>query len=836
MFKDLTQRAQKILTVLAQDEAKRFHAEELEPEHIILAIIREGAGVAYRAIKRLKIAPEEIQVFVEKNLSKQRGSFILGDVPLSSRSRRVLEYAAEEARHLDDEYIGTEHLMLGCARDGEGVFTRFLAQKGIDLEVLREAILEVKGSESVYNSSWGGKEEQEKRRGAFQSAAYRKNTPLLDEFSRDLTELARTGKLDPVIGRERELRRIVQILARRTKNNPVLIGDPGVGKTAIVEALAQRIVRGEVPEMLEGKRILVLDLAALVAGTKYRGEFEERLKRVMREIVSVKNVVLFIDELHTIIGAGGAEGAIDASNMLKPALSRGEIQCIGATTLDEYRKYIEKDAALERRFQPVYVREPTIEETIQILEGIKTRYEDFHNVTYTRKAVEAAVVLSARYITERHLPDKAIDLLDEAGSRTHVQVLNRPQEIEELEKKIDQLNSEKIMLVNTQNYERAAAVRDQVNRLKMELERLKTAWKLEIKRTQNIVDQEDIQEVVSDITGIPLVRIAQSESERLLHIEEELHRKVISQDEAIKVVASAIRRARTGLSSPNRPMGSFVFLGPTGVGKTLLAKTLAEYLFGDTSALIRLDMSDFMEKHNVSRLVGAPPGYVGYEEGGLLTEKVRHRPYSVILFDEIEKAHPDVFNILLQILEEGELQDNLGHRVSFRNAVLIMTSNAGAREITRESTVGFQTKEGILDFREIQASAMNELRRIFRPEFLNRIDEIVVFKSLSRADLERILGLLLEEVFQRVREQGMEIEITKRAREYLLDKGYDPRYGARPLRRTIQRELEDPLSMEILRQRFVPGSYILVTVRSGKLVFQQKQTKKPPEKVTVETR
>ncbi|MEM5948887.1 ATP-dependent Clp protease ATP-binding subunit [Spirochaetia bacterium 38H-sp] len=831
MFRDLTQRAQKVLTILAQDEAKRYHSDELEPEHVLLAIIREGSGKAYRALKKLRINPEELQIFIEKNMTKKReGGFILGDVPLSQRTRRVLEYAAEEARKMEDEYIGTEHILISCVREKGSITINFFAHAGVDLESIREAVSELKASESVYNGGWGEKSQEDSKKAAFSGAgAYRKNTPLLDEFSRDLSMLASQNKLDPVIGRERELRRIIQVLARRTKNNPVLIGEPGVGKTAIVEALAQRIVRGEVPEILEKKRILVLDLAALVAGTKYRGEFEERLKRVMKEITAVKNVILFIDELHTIIGAGGAEGAIDASNMLKPALSRGEVQCIGATTIDEYRKYIEKDAALERRFQPVYVKEPSVDESIRILEGIKSRYEDFHNVTYTKKALEAAAILSSRYITDRHLPDKAIDLLDEAGSRTHVQTLNRPKEIEEIDKRIDELTSEKIMLVNTQNYERAAAIRDQINQLKKEQERLRTAWKMEIKKTQNIVDQEDVQEVVSDITGIPLVRIAQTESEKLLHIEEELHRKVVSQDTAIKVIASAIRRARTGLSSPNRPMGSFVFLGPTGVGKTLLAKTLAEYLFGDTSALIRLDMSDFMEKHNVSRLVGAPPGYVGYEEGGVLTEKVRHRPYSVILFDEIEKAHPDVFNILLQILEEGELQDNLGHKVSFRNTVLIMTSNVGAREITRESAVGFQTQEGIIDFKDIQSSALNELRKLFRPEFLNRIDETVVFKSLSRDDLANILKILLEEVFSRVREQGMDIDISKKARDFLLDKGYDPKYGARPLRRTIQRELEDPLSLEILKRRFAPGSKIFVSTRGEKLIFSDKakEEKKP---------
>jgi len=831
MFKGLTQRAQKVLTVLAQDEAKRFHSDQLLPEHIVLALLKEGGGLGYKALEKVMIDPAKMQLEIEKAIPKKRGGFILGDVPPSPRGKKVLEDSAEEARNLGHEYIGTEHLLLACLREDDGETAKFLQQNNITIDTLREVISELSGTSASASGGQGAPRlPQQKRKSGQGSQTSKKTTPTLDEFARDLTQQARETKLDAVVGRQKEIDRVIQILARRTKNNPVLIGEPGVGKTAIVEGLAQKIVDNTAPEVLIGKRVLTLDLASLIAGTKYRGEFEERLKRVMKEIINAGNVVLFIDELHTIIGAGGAEGAIDASNMLKPALSRGEIQCIGATTLNEYKKYIEKDAALERRFQTIFVDEPAVEETIEILKGIRESYEEHHNVTYTPGALEVAALLSNRYVTDRYLPDKAIDLIDEAGSRKRIHNSVRPTELAELERQIEELNQEKLSLVNSQNYERAAAVRDQVRQLKTKVEELKNEWKVTLKTEQNVVDSDDIQHVLSDITGIPLARLAQSEQEKLLHIEKELHKKVIGQDQAIQAVSSAIRRSRTGLSSTARPMGSFIFLGPTGVGKSLLAKTLAEFLFGSEDALLRIDMSDFMEKHNVSRLVGAPPGYVGYDEGGLLTEKIRRKPYSVILLDEIEKAHPDVFNILLQVLEEGQLQDNLGHTVSFRNTVMIMTSNAGAREISRESMVGFQTAEGLMDYKEIKSSAMNELRRLFRPEFLNRVDETVVFHSLTEGEVRRILDILLAEVQKRLAEKEIVLEVTKNAKEHIIHGGFDVKFGARPLRRTIQKEIEDPLSMEVLRGRFGEGSHVVVTLRNGKISFRNKQSKKDKDK------
>ncbi len=829
MFKGLTQRAQRILTVLSQEEARRFHSDQLLPEHVILALLKDGEGIGYKALKSMNVDLNALQLEIEKAIPRKPSGFVLGDVPPSKRGKRILEESANEARALGHEYIGTEHLLLAAVAETGSVVALYLQNNSITIDTLRDVISDLSGGSPVRTREprqLPAVEDQRWKRPA-PNVPNKKMTPTLDEFSRDLTALAQKKALDPVVGREKEMARVIQILSRRTKNNPVLIGEPGVGKTAIVEALAQAITSDAVPSSLSGKRLMTLDLAALIAGTKYRGEFEERLKRVMKEITAVGNVILFIDELHTIIGAGGAEGAIDASNMLKPALSRGEIQCIGATTLAEYRKHIEKDAALERRFQPVIVGEPSVEQAVEILQGIADKYAQFHNVVYTPEAIEAAASLSHRYISDRSLPDKAIDLMDEAGSQKKIENNYRPVEVTQLEQQVEALVKEKNDLVSNQNYERAAAIRDEVRRLKQEVEEARQRWENQAEAQPRTVTVEDIQNILADVTGIPLNRIAQTEAEKLLQVESVLHQSVVGQEEAISAIASAIRRARTGLNSPRRPLGSFIFLGPTGVGKSLLAKTLADFLFGSTENLIRLDMSDFMEKHNVSRLVGAPPGYVGYEEGGLLTEKIRRKPYSVVLLDEIEKAHPDVFNLLLQILEEGELQDNLGHTVSFRNTILIMTSNAGARQITKSGGMGFQTQEGLLNYQEIKSSALNELKRLFRPEFINRVDEIVVFHALTSKEVEVIFDLLLGEVRERLLQRNLHLEMTPKAKAWLIQKGYDPLYGARPLRRVLQRELEDVLSTEILKGRLEAGDRIVVELRREKLALKIRKPTQP---------
>ncbi len=834
MFKGLTKRAQRLLTVSAQEEARRFHAGELAPEHVLLSLVGEAEGTGYKLLSTLKMDMRELALDLERAASGRKGGFLLGDAPLSRRLKSMLETAAEEARIMDGEYIGTEHLVIAAARESGSVFEQYLSRYGVFYEQLRVALklLSASGADEA-------RDNEEPRaaipgRAPAPAAAQRKPTggatPLLDEHSRDLTAWARDDRIDPVIGRTAETRRVVRILSRRSKNNPVLIGDPGVGKTAIVEGLALRMAKGDVPEGLLGKRLLVLDMASIVAGTKYRGEFEERLKRIMKEIAATGNVILFIDELHTIIGAGSAEGTIDASNMLKPALSRGELQCIGATTLDEYRKYFEKDAALERRFQTVLVEETTIEQSIDILNGIKERYERYHGVRYAQDAVEASVRLADRYVSDRFLPDKAIDVLDEAGARKKVESPSRGPGLDGIEAEIRRLTEEKLALVSTQNYERAAEVRDRVRQLKAELEALR-AKSAGASGDAFTVGVDDVRSVVSEMTGIPVQRIAEGESERLSSLEDELHRRVVGQDFAVRALASAVRRSRAGISDPRRPLGSFIFLGPTGVGKTLLAKALAESLFGSDEALIRIDMSDFMEKHNAARLVGAPPGYVGYDEGGMLTERVRRKPYSVVLFDEIEKAHPDVFNRLLQLLEEGELRDNLGHSVSFRNCVVIMTSNAGTRDLLRGSRLGFGAEARRFDYDAVKSSALAELKRLFNPEFINRVDEVVVFHPLDQEQVRTVLELELSHLRRRLAERGIALELDKKAVDRLVADGYDEAYGARPMRRLITKLIEDPLAATIVEGKCAPGATVRVKEKDGllfvKVVKQSRMTQQP---------
>ncbi|MEH7308332.1 ATP-dependent protease ATP-binding subunit ClpC [Neobacillus drentensis] len=803
MFGRFTERAQKVLA-LAQEEAIRLGHNNIGTEHILLGLTREGEGIAAKALYGLGLGSEKIQKEVENLIGK--GQEASQTIHYTPRAKKVIELSMDEARKLGHSYVGTEHILLGLIREGEGVAARVLNNLGVSLNKARQQVLQLLGS----NESGGH------QGGASASA----NTPTLDSLARDLTSIAREGSLDPVIGRGKEIQRVIEVLSRRTKNNPVLIGEPGVGKTAIAEGLAQQIVNNEVPEILRDKRVMTLDMGTVVAGTKYRGEFEDRLKKVMDEIRQAGNIILFIDELHTLIGAGGAEGAIDASNILKPSLARGELQCIGATTLDEYRKYIEKDAALERRFQPIRVDEPTMDESIQILEGLRDRYEAHHRVSITDEAIQAAVKLSDRYISDRFLPDKAIDLIDEAGSKVRLRSFTTPPNLKELEVKLEEVRKEKDSAVQSQEFEKAASLRDTEQRLREQLEETKKNWKEKQGKENNEVTVEDIASVVSSWTGVPVSKLAQTEMAKLLNLEEVLHSRVIGQEEAVKAVSKAVRRARAGLKDPKRPIGSFVFLGPTGVGKTELARALAEAMFGDEDAMIRIDMSEYMEKHSTSRLVGSPPGYVGYEEGGQLTEKVRRKPYSVVLLDEIEKAHPDVFNILLQVLEDGRLTDSKGRTVDFRNTVLIMTSNVGAEALKRNKYVGFNIQDGEQDYKDMKGKVMGELKKAFRPEFLNRIDEIIVFHALERKHLEEIVTLLSEQLVKRLKEQNISLELTIAAKEKISQEGYDPEYGARPLRRAIQKHIEDRLSEELLKGTLLTGQHAIIDVDNGEFIVR----------------
>ncbi|PRX39259.1 ATP-dependent Clp protease ATP-binding subunit ClpC [Planifilum fimeticola] len=801
MFGRFTERAHKVLA-LAQEEAVRLGHSNIGTEHILLGLVREGEGIAAKALIGLGLGLEKIQKEVESLIGRGQGQPI--NIAYTPRAKKVIELSMDEARKLGHTYVGTEHILLGLIREGEGVAARVLNNLGVSLNKARQQVLQLLGSSETVSSHQGS------------SAA---NTPTLDSLARDLTAAAREGKLDPVIGRSKEIERVIQVLSRRTKNNPVLIGEPGVGKTAIAEGLAQRIVDGEIPETLRGKRVMTLDMGTVVAGTKYRGEFEDRLKKIMDEIRQAGNIILFIDELHTLIGAGGAEGAIDASNILKPALARGELQCVGATTLDEYRKYIEKDAALERRFQPIVVDEPSPEEAILILEGLRDRYEAHHRVKITDEAITQAVRLSDRYITDRYLPDKAIDLIDEAASKVRLRSYTVPPELKELEQKLEAVKKEKDAAVQSQEFEKAASLRDREQKLREELEATRNRWKEDQGKTDSEVTAEDIAEVVASWTGIPVSKMAEEESERLLKMEEILHERVIGQEEAVKAVSRAIRRARAGLKDPKRPIGSFIFLGPTGVGKTELARALAEALFGDEDAMIRIDMSEYMEKHSTARLVGAPPGYVGYDEGGQLTEKVRRKPYSVVLFDEVEKAHPEVFNVLLQVLEDGRLTDGKGRTVDFRNTVIIMTSNVGADMIRKNTRLGFTAGEDT-GYEAMKENVMQELKRTFRPEFLNRIDDVIVFHSLEEVHLREIVTLMAEELRKRLKEQDIDFVLTDEAKKHLAKEGYDPTYGARPLRRVIQKHIEDRLSEELLRGTIKRGDTVRIDVKDGKLVVE----------------
>ena len=814
MYERFTDRARKVMQ-LANQEAQRFNHEYIGTEHMLLGLVKEGTGVAANVLKNLDVDLRKIRLEVEKLVQNGPEMITMGKLPQTPRAKKVIEYSMEEARNLNHNFVGTEHILLGLLREQEGVAAQVLMNLGMKLEDVREEVLNLLGNglEGGEGGERGGREAAGAGGGGESASGKgsKSKTPALDSFGRDLTELAKNGELDPVIGRSAEIERAIQVLCRRTKNNPVLLGEAGVGKTAIVEGFAQLVVSGEVPEILSEKRIVVLDLAMMVAGTKYRGQFEERIKAVMNEVRRAKNTILFIDELHTLVGAGGAEGAIDAANVLKPALARGEIQCIGATTLDEYRKYIEKDSALARRFQEIQVDPTSNEETIAILKGLRKRYEDHHRVQITDDAVAAAVDLSSRYITGRCLPDKAIDVIDEAGARVRLRTMTRPPDLKEIDEDIERLNKEKEDAVANQDFEKAASLRDQADKLRKKKEQIKKEWREKSQETDGVVDEEIIAEVISKMTGVPLTRLSTEDSMRLLKMEDELHKKVVSQDAAVKAISKAVRRSRSGLKDPKRPIGCFMFAGPTGVGKTLLAKGLAEFMFGDEEALVSIDMSEYMEKHNLSRLIGAPPGYVGYEEGGQLTEKIRRRPYSVVLLDEIEKAHPDIFNMLLQVMEEGRLTDSFGRNIDFRNVILIMTTNVGAHQIKNEQSFGLPGAGDDQSFENMKERVFGEIEKAFRPEFLNRLsEEPVIFRHLEKKDLKIVIDFELAKIKERLAERGFDLQLTNEAKEFLIKKGTNLDYGARPLRRALENFVEDLLSEELLQGHFEGKNKIVV--------------------------
>jgi len=801
MFKRFTERARRVI-ILAREEAELYRHEYLGTEHILQGVIKDGGGIAVALLQKSGVDLNQIKQELEKNLPRSSNSLVIGDIPSTSRAKKVLEFAVEEARSLNHNYIGTEHLLLGLLKEKEGVACRVLNSFGMYFDDVKEKLVEMFKEPSESNRETG-------------------KTPTLDEFSRDLTQMALAGKLDPIIGRSKEIERVIQILSRRTKNNPVLIGEPGVGKTAIVEGLAQLIVEREVPDSLFDKRVVSLDLGSLIAGTKYRGQFEARLKGIMKEITQNDNIILFIDELHTLVGAGAAEGSVDASNMLTPALSRGEIQCVGATTLEEYRKYIEKNGALERRFQPIIVNPPSVEETIEIIRGLKVPYEVHHKAKITDEAIVTAVRFSDRYINDRFLPDKAIDVIDEAGSRVRLRKATQSPEMRTIQREIDSIVREKKVRIENQEFEKAVELRDKEEELRTQLEQARTSWESENQLQEPSITEEDIAAVVSSMTGIPLNRIEEKESARLLNMNEELGGKIVGQKEAIEAITKAIRRSRSGLKDMRRPIGTFLFLGPTGVGKTELAGALAEFLFGQRDALIRLDMSEYMEKFNVSRLTGAPPGYVGYEEGGQLTEKVRRKPYSVVLFDEIEKANPDVYHLLLQIMDDGRLTDSYGRNVDFKNTVIILTSNISSKMLDKGS-LGFHKEDMDMSFEKMEKDLKQDLRKTFNPEFLNRLSEIVVFRPLTLEDVTQILDIQLQLLNEQLIQQGLTIDMTEEAKTWLASKGYDRNFGARPLKRAIQKHLEDVLSDEMLKGRFKSGGVVEVSLGDDELVFNEK--------------